>query len=542
MNSRQVIIKKCSNILVHLPDFVRHGSKPSREIRKHPELTGKITRHLRTMKEAVGYAPNQVFIGNMEPDRLRSLNQPWFHHLVNSEDGFERSGPFGEIMSQEDFYALLKGSTDESSYDLVWLEKNFLRDTVLPAIQEHALCSSDDLLQKLQNGKRIEEIYQKIDQDQSLPLYHNDKLIGCFQRHHEEDESLKADVLMENLITKASAFLALKHLLNGSDLNASDIDFIISCSEEAAGDRYQRGGGNMARAIGEMSGCFNATSCDVKSFCVGPHYAILHAAALVKAGLFKNVAVVAGGSLTKLGMKFQGHLEKNMPILEDVVGGVAFLVTEDDGYSPILRLDLLGKYPIGAGGSQQRIQESLILKPLKAGGLKLTDIDRYATELQNPEITLPIGQDDIPLKNYRLIAALAVQQKQIEKSQMSEFIEKRGLVGFAPTQGHIPAGVPYIAHGIKEILDGRKKRIMIVAKGSPFLTRMTNLSDGLSIVLGENPKNTEEGKNALWQKSDRLRRRPGNQGRIVKKVSGSGRGAGHTGQGSLFRLNGSSGT
>jgi betaine reductase len=496
MNAEHVIIKNCSNILVHLPDFVRHGSKPSREIPKHPELAGKVKSHLRTYGESVGYAPNQVFIGNLEPDSLRSLTQPWFRHLLNSDEAIGRTGPFGEIMPQEEFYALLKGGTDEASYDLVWLERNFLSDTVLPAIAGHPLCNAPELTQKLRNGKTIEEIRKKIDRDRSLPLYHDDVLIGCFQRHHDEDESLQTHVLLENLITKASAYLALKHLLNVSGQPATDIEFIISCSEEAAGDRYQRGGGNLARAIGEMAGCWNATSCDVKSFCVGPHYAILHAAALVKAKIFKNVAVVAGGSLAKLGMKFQGHLDKDMPILEDVIGGVAFLVTEDDGYSPILRLDLLGKYPIGAGGSQQRIQESLILEPLKAHGLKMTDIDRYATELQNPEITLTIGQDDIPLKNYRLIAALAVQQKEIEKSQMNEFIEQRGLVGFAPTQGHIPAGVPYIAHGIKEILDGRKNRIMIVAKGSPFLTRMTNLSDGLSIVLGRNPKQSGEGKHA----------------------------------------------
>ncbi|NNG46498.1 MAG: glycine reductase [Deltaproteobacteria bacterium] len=447
---------------------------------------------MRTFEEAVRYAPNQVFIGNMEPDTLRSQEQPWFRHLLDGEDAFVRSGPFGEIMPQEEFYALLKAATDESSYDLVWLEDRFLEGVVLQAISDHPLFRSDDLLGKLRQGKRIEEIQQKIERDQSLPLYHQGALIGCFQRHHDEDESLAALVLMENLMTKASAFLALRHMLDGSKCDASEIDFIISCSEEAAGDRYQRGGGNLARAIGEMAGCNNATSCDVKSFCVGPHYGILHAAALVKSGLFKKVAVVAGGSLAKLGMKFQGHLDKDMPVLEDVIGAVAFLVTEDDGTSPVLRLDLLGKYPIGAGGSQQRIQESLILEPLKAHGLKLTDIDRYATELQNPEITLPIGQDDIPLKNYRLIAALAVQQKEIDKSQMNEFIEKRGLVGFAPTQGHIPAGVPYIAHGIREILEGKRKKIMIVAKGSPFLTRMTNLSDGLSIVIGENPKRAEE--------------------------------------------------
>lgn len=495
MNATHVVIRRCADILVHLPDFVRHGSKPSREIRKHPDLEGKIRSRLRTFREAVGYAPNQVFIGNMEPDALRSIAQPWFRHLLDG-DAFGRTGPFGEIMPQEEFYGLLKAATDESSYDLVWLESRFLAETVSPALAAHRLCGSDDLQKSLQRGKTAEEIRKKIGQDGSVPLYHQGVLVGCFQRHHDEDESLQALVLMENLMTKASGYLALRHLLDGADCGASEIDFIISCSEEAAGDRYQRGGGNLARAIGEMAGCRNAISCDVKSFCVGPHYGILHAAALVRAGLFRNVAVVAGGSLAKLGMKFQGHLEKEMPVLEDVIGGVAFLLSEDDGRSPVLRLDLLGKYPIGAGGSQQRIQESLILEPLKAHGWKMTDIDRYATELQNPEITLPIGQDDIPLKNYRLIAALAVQQKEIEKGQMNEFIEKRGLVGFAPTQGHIPAGVPYVAHGIREILEGKKRRIMIVAKGSPFLTRMTNLSDGLSFVLEKNPKQPGEVRDA----------------------------------------------
>lgn len=496
MDARNVILRKSANVLVHLPDFVRHGSKPARELRKHPERMEEITARLRSFPEAVGYAPNQVFIGNVEPDRLRSLAQPWFTHLLNDGDLSGRDGPFGEILPQEEFYALMKAATDESSYDLVWLEDRFLRETVLPAIRGHALLRPDDLAAKAGTGRTIEALRRKIAEDGSVPLYHRDRLVGCFQRHHDEDESLQPLVLMENLITKASAFLALRHLLRDSPVGPSDIDFVISCSEEAAGDRYQRGGGNLARAIGEMAGCRNATSCDVKSFCVGPLYGILHAAALVKAGLFRNVAVVGGGSLAKLGMKFQAHLDKGMPVLEDVVGAVAFLVTEDDGVSPILRLDLLGKYPIGAGGSQQRIQESLILAPLMARGLRITDIDRYATELQNPEITAPIGQDDIPLKNYRLIAALAVRQKEIEKSQMDEFIETRGLVGFAPTQGHIPAGVPYIAHGIREILDGRKDRIMIVAKGSPFLSRMTNLSDGLSLVLGKNPRHDEEGKHA----------------------------------------------
>lgn len=50
-----------------------------------------------------------------------------------------------------------------------------------------------------------------------------------------------------------------------------------------------------------------------------------------------HVGVVGGGSLPKLGMKFQGHLRHGMPILEDIIGGVAVLVTADDGDSPVRR-------------------------------------------------------------------------------------------------------------------------------------------------------------------------------------------------------------
>ena len=88
---------------------------------------------------------------------------------------------------------------------------------------------------------------------------------------------------------------------------ADDIDFVISCSEEAVGDRYNRGGGNLAKAIAEDVGCGNASGCDVKAFCAGPMYAMVQGASMIQAGVAKRVAVVAGGSLAKLGMKFESH-------------------------------------------------------------------------------------------------------------------------------------------------------------------------------------------------------------------------------------------
>ena len=48
---------------------------------------------------------------------------------------------------------------------------------------------------------------------------------------------------------------------------------------------------------------------------------------LIQSGVAKKVAVVAGGSLAKLGMKFESHLKKNMPVLEDVLGSFAVILS-----------------------------------------------------------------------------------------------------------------------------------------------------------------------------------------------------------------------
>src|ERR1019366_7414332 len=98
-------IKDCSCVLVKVPDFVRYGSKPMRDLEERPGLLLDIARALRTYEETVAYAPNQVFIGNMLPDELKQLPQPWYKNpLTNGA----RNGPFGEILPEDEFYAWLK--------------------------------------------------------------------------------------------------------------------------------------------------------------------------------------------------------------------------------------------------------------------------------------------------------------------------------------------------------------------------------------------------------------------------------------------------
>ena len=141
---------------------------------------------------------------------------------------------------------------------------------------------------------------------------------------------------------------------------------MIGSGEEAVGDRYQRGGGNLAKAVAEQAGCAGATGVDVKGFCCGPVHALAIAGSLVAAGVFSRVAVIGGCALAKLGMKYQGHLRHGQPILEDTLVGVALLVEGDDGRSPRLRLDAIGRHTVAAGSSQKAIVEALVRDPLRA--------------------------------------------------------------------------------------------------------------------------------------------------------------------------------
>ncbi len=476
------IIKASAYALVHVPSFVRYGSKPSREMATSPEpLLPEIEKHLRSYQEVVEYPPHQVFIGNLQPDRLNQIEQPWYKHPMEDASRF---GVYGEITPEEEFIGLLKYADD---FELVWLEQE-TAPFFLQSLKGNAFWREADLRNKIAPGVSLERIEQKIAHDGSLPIYHQGRLVGCFHRHHDQDETLSARILLENLMTKTSGAVALRHVLRKADLEPQEVDFILSCSEEAVGDRYNRGGGSLAKAIGEMCACISATGCDVKAFCVSPVYAIVQAASLVKAGVFKKIAVVGGGCLAKLGMKFRGHLAHGMPILEDVLGAIAFIIAEDDGESPIIRLDSIGKHDIGSGSSQQNIMEALVLKPLDRLGRKITDIDKYATEMHNPEITVPAGSGNVPLNNYRMIGALAVLRKEIARGELDDFVLERGMPGFCPTQGHVPAAVPFLGHAMDSIKRGEMHNAMFVAKGSLFLGRMSQLSDGMSFLIERNPK------------------------------------------------------
>jgi hypothetical protein len=420
-------------VLEHVPDLVRYGSKPSREEGR----LGELTRALRGFDEASAYPPNRAFIGSMQPEDLWDLERPWWQRT------FEPDGaPFGEIIDQSAFYELLR---EVDGFDLIRM-----------------------------GGEPREN---------ELPLYEGADVVGAVVPGHERDEALSAQVLLENLAVKASAVHALRHMLRSTDADPSSIDYVISCGEEAVGDRYQRGGGNLAKAIAEDCGLVSASGSDAKAFCAAPIHALVMAASLVEAGVYRSVAVVAGGSLAKLGMKSMPALDQGLPVLEDVLAGMSILVGEAEPGIPVIRMDAVGRHRVQSGSSQQALLEDIVGAPLDAMGYKLSGIDRYATELHNPEVTEPAGGGDVPERNYRMIAGLGVVRRELEPEDIDGFARERGLPGFSPTQGHIASAVPWIPHALRRFASGELHSTMLLAKGSLFLGRMTRLWDGASITL-----------------------------------------------------------
>ena len=148
---------------------------------------------------------------------------------------------------------------------------------------------------------------------------------------------------------------------------------------------------------------------------------MIEAAALVASGAYHTVVVTAGGCTAKLGMNGKDHVKKGLPALEDMIGGFAVVITQDDGVNPFINLNMLGRHSVGTGSAPQAVITSLVTDPLDRNGLKITDIDKYSPEMQNPDITKPAGAGDVPLANYKMIGALAVKRGELQRAELANF-------------------------------------------------------------------------------------------------------------------------
>lgn len=481
-------LRGASYVLAHTPDMImQNGTTQTveRQVNPDSEYLKKVPEHIRSYEDVVNYAPNQTYIGNMNYKELQELPQPWWQDKVEGKRYSKR----GEIMPELEFYGLIALA---DSFETCFLEEHFAED-VKAALAQHDLYKED--VEKLKQVESAEYIQQHVNEMGAEPLYYEGKLVGCVNRAHEIDVNLSAHVMLENLVVKASGVLALRHLFKDNNIDPAEVDYVIECSEEACGDMNQRGGGNFAKSIAELSGCLNATGSDTRGFCAAPTHSLINAASLVRAETHRYVAVVAGGCTAKLGMNGKSHVEKDMPILEDCIAGVAFLLGPNDGVHPVVRTDLVGKHTVSSGASPQAVMTTLVAKVLDKADITVNDIDAYSVEMQNPDITKPAGAGDVPTANLKMIGAIGVLRKEMERKELKDFLARKAIPGWAPTQGHIPSGVPYLGFALEDLTTGDFNRVMIVGKGSLFLGRMTNLFDGVSIIIERNSGETaqEEG-------------------------------------------------
>ncbi|MEA3501825.1 MAG: glycine reductase, partial [Actinomycetota bacterium] len=155
-----------SYVLAHAPDFVRYGSKPTREIASDPSLLEELSASLRSWEEVVAYPPNQVFIGNLTPTELAEIPRPWYEHLVEDASPV---GPFGRIVNQAALYGLMKLSDD---FELI---------TISEDLAAAAVRSLDGVFdQRLDRvvGVPLLEIEELVRDSEGLPLYHEGALAG----------------------------------------------------------------------------------------------------------------------------------------------------------------------------------------------------------------------------------------------------------------------------------------------------------------------------------------------------------------------------
>lgn len=482
------VLKGAGYILVHTPDMVLHnGTTQTTERIVNPDgdYLKALPSHLRKFEDVVRYWPNQVYIGNKTPDDLAVIPQPWHDKTCDVTD---RYGKFGQIMPQEEFILLMQAC---DVFGLVLLDKDFVAENKEKFAANEII--DESIVARIKEGVDAAEIARLVAEEHSEGLYHNNVLVGCVKRAHDIDANLSAHVMHENIVSKASSVLALLSAVKSAGIAKEDVEYVVDCCEEACGDMNQRGGGNFAKAAAEIAGLVNASGSDVRGFCAGPAHAIIDAASLVASGAFKTVIVTAGGCTAKLGMNGKDHVKKELPILEDMLGGFAVVISQDDGVSPEFNFDMLGRHTVGTGTAPQEVTNSLVFKPLESNGLKAMDIGKYAGELHNSEILKPAGGGDPALQFFKVVAATAIKRGEMEKAQMNDFITGHGMVGWAPTQGHIPSGVPYLGFAREDILSGKVERAMVVGKGSLFLGRLTNLFDGVSFVIQKNSGAEEAG-------------------------------------------------
>ena len=208
--SIQPVIRSASYCLAHVPDLVRYGSKPRREIAKDPRFDQRLSAALRSLTAAVNYPPNQTFIGNLSVDELARIQRPWYAIDSDAGESDKKTGRFGEIIDEASFYAILK-QADVLEPGLVEISHD-AADVLRGALAEHRVVSR--LARKDSEPVSPDRIRDELKAGSALPLTLAGEVAGLVRRDNRaegrEDDNLNAHTLLEGLCAKATAAIALR--------------------------------------------------------------------------------------------------------------------------------------------------------------------------------------------------------------------------------------------------------------------------------------------------------------------------------------------
>ena len=108
----------------------------------------ELAKRLRDFAAATAYAPHQVYIGNIAPEKLSDLPKPWYERLI---EGATPQGPLRRSgRARRSFMALLAGA---DQFDLVSFEESWF--------QEHAAQHSIGRAPRLRSLGEIQTLCEK---------------------------------------------------------------------------------------------------------------------------------------------------------------------------------------------------------------------------------------------------------------------------------------------------------------------------------------------------------------------------------------------
>ena len=233
-------------------------------------------------------------------------------------------------------------------------------------------------------------------------------------------------------------------------VDPASITHAIGCGEEAVGDRYQRGGGNVAKAIAEECGLARASGIDVKSFCAAPVHALVVAAALIEAGIEERGRRRGGGFARQARHEVRGCAHEGVPVLEDVLAGMAVLLEPADGSNgPIVRTDAVGPDAgggrVGAPGAARGAGRRAARRPRHRRSATSTPTRPRSTTPRSPSRRAAATS---PTATTRCWPASAWCAGELERDDIPGSPAPTACPGFSPTQGHIASAVPWLPHAL----------------------------------------------------------------------------------------------